>query len=232
MSKLPSVLAAALMTFTAVPFAAGDAPKMETPIQKASYGIGFNIGSGLANDGVDLNVPTFLAGLTDALKKMKPRLSEQEIRAAFTTVQQELQQKKAAGAPAQPGNVNNEGAAFLANNAQQPGVVTLPSGLQYKVITPGTGATPTARDKVVTHYRGRLLNGTEFDSSYSRNKPATFPVGGVIAGWTEALQRMKVGGKWELYVPSNLAYGPRGAGGKIGPNATLIFEIELLDIVK
>ena len=123
-----------------------------------------------------------------------------------------------------------QGEAFLADNSKKDGVVTLPSGLQYKIIHPGTGAKPTTSDAVVCNYRGTLIDGTEFDSSYKRNEPATFPVSGVIAGWTEALQLMPVGSKWQLYIPSNLAYGTRGAGGVIGPNAALIFDIELLSI--
>ena len=123
-----------------------------------------------------------------------------------------------------------EGERFLAENAKKPGVVTLPSGLQYKVLQEGTGAAPTRRSTVTTHYRGTLIDGTEFDSSYSRGQPASFGVTQVIAGWTEALQLMKVGAKWELYLPSTLAYGPRGAGGDIGPNEALVFLIELLAV--
>ena len=123
-----------------------------------------------------------------------------------------------------------EGETFLAENKNKEGVVTLPSGLQYKVITAGAGPTPKLTDTVTTHYRGTLIDGTEFDSSYKRNQPATFQVNGVIAGWTEALQLMHVGSKWQLFIPANLGYGARGAGGKIGPNATLIFDIELLAI--
>jgi FKBP-type peptidyl-prolyl cis-trans isomerase FklB len=125
-----------------------------------------------------------------------------------------------------------EGDTFLAENKKKPGVVTLPSGLQYKILKEGTGPTPKATDTVVTQYRGTLINGKEFDSSYKRNQPATFPCNQVIAGWTEALQKMKVGSKWQLFVPSNLGYGENGAGGDIGPNATLIFEVELIDIKK
>ena len=123
-----------------------------------------------------------------------------------------------------------DGEAYLAANAKKDGVKTLPSGLQYKVVTEGAGATPKASDTVTVHYRGKLVDGTEFDSSYSRNEPATFPVNGVIPGWTEALQLMKVGSKWELCIPANLAYGERGAGGRIPANATLVFEVELLGI--
>ena len=123
-----------------------------------------------------------------------------------------------------------EGDAFLAANKTKDGVVTLPSGLQYKILTQGTGPKPTPTDSVVCNYKGTLLNGTEFDSSYKRGQPATFPVGGVIKGWTEALQLMPVGSKWQLFVPSDLAYGQRGPGGGIGPNSTLVFEVELISI--
>ncbi len=124
----------------------------------------------------------------------------------------------------------NEGERFLAENKEKEGVTTLPSGLQYKVIKAGNGSSPKASDTVTTHYRGALIDGTEFDSSHKRGEPTSFPVGGVISGWTEALKLMKVGAKWQLFVPSDLAYGPRGAGQNIGPNATLIFEVELLSI--
>ena len=127
-------------------------------------------------------------------------------------------------------NNKKDGAAFLAANATKPGVVTLPSGLQYKILSPGTGPKPTATDSVICNYRGTLLDNTEFDSSYKRGQPATFPVGGVIKGWTEALQLMPVGSKWQLFIPTDLAYGDRGAGADIGPGATLIFEVELLSI--
>jgi len=144
--------------------------------------------------------------------------------------QKELMAKQQEAQKAVSAKAKAEGEAFLAANATKDGVVTLPSGLQYKVITPGSGASPKASDTVSVHYRGRLIDGTEFDSSYKRNEPTSFPVGGVIPGWTEALQLMKVGAKWELYVPAKLAYGDRGAGGLIPPGATLVFEVELLSI--
>jgi len=152
------------------------------------------------------------------------------MKAAREQQQAERAQQQAKHAQQAPKNLK-EGEAFLVENAKKEGVVTLESGLQYQVITPGTGNAPKATDKVTTHYRGTLIDGTEFDSSYKRGQPATFPVKGVIAGWTEALQLMKVGAKWQLFIPANLAYGKRGAGGKIGPNATLIFDIELISIV-
>lgn len=228
MSKLFRVLAAILFTAVATSVVvADDAPQLESSKQKASYGIGYNIGNDLSSNGLNVDTAAFLAGFNDALSGGASRLNQQEIQAAFVAMQQELQKNLVARAAQN----KKDGEAFLATNAKKPGVITLPSGLQYKVLTQGTGATPTARDMVKTHYRGRLLNGTEFDSSYSRNEPATLMVSGVIKGWTEALQLMKVGAKWELYVPSGLAYGAEGPGrGKIGPNETLVFEIELLGV--
>ncbi len=199
---------------------------------KASYAIGLNIGSNIRNDKMDLDLGLLFEGLRDAFEDKPRRLSDEQIRAAMTAFQEETRKREEALAKTAGGDNAKQGAAFLAANAKKPGVVTLPSGLQYKIVRRGTGLTPTARDTVKTHYRGTLINGKEFDSSYSRGQPAEFPVGGVIGGWTEALQRMKVGGKWQLFIPSNLAYGPRGSRPDIGPNATLIFDIELLEIVK
>jgi FKBP-type peptidyl-prolyl cis-trans isomerase FklB len=157
-------------------------------------------------------------------------MTDEEAKVALTTLQSELR-KKQDELKEQAGAANKkEGDAFLVANKTKPGVVTLPSGLQYKVLKEGTGAKPTASDTVVCEYRGTLINGTEFDSSYKRGQPATFGVGQVIKGWTEALQLMPVGSKWQLVLPSDLAYGDKGAGADIGPNATLIFEVELLSI--
>ncbi len=169
-------------------------------------------------------------GVKDALLGGKTRLTEEQAKAVLTEVQNEVrkqQQEKAAAASA---SNKKEGEAFLAANKSKEGVVTLPSGLQYKILTAGTGPKPTASDTVVCNYRGTLINGTEFDSSYKRGQPATFGVGQVIKGWTEALQLMPTGSKWQLFIPSSLAYGDRGAGAEIGPDATLIFEVELISI--
>jgi len=209
------------------------APRQMTSAKdKVSYTIGFNIGSSIKSDEMDLDLGFLFEGLRDAAQGKPQRLTDEEVQAVMMAFQAEMQQRQQASAQV-AGDANvKEGDAFLAANAKKPGVVTLPSGLQYMVVTPGTGPMPTAKDTVKTHYRGTLINGTEFDSSYSRNRPAEFPVGGVIAGWTEALQKMKVGAKWKLFIPSKLAYGPRGTGADIGPNSTLIFDIELLEIVK
>jgi FKBP-type peptidyl-prolyl cis-trans isomerase FklB len=204
---------------------------LSTPKQKASYAIGMNWGTGLHRQNVDVDSDALIQGMKDALAGNKTLLTEDEARAALMQLQSEMQAKQQAKA-AQEGEANKkEGDAFLAANKTKEGVVTLPSGLQYKILTPGTGPKPTAADSVVCNYKGTLINGTEFDSSYKRGEPATFPVSGVIKGWTEALQLMPVGSKWQLFVPADLAYGPRGTpGGPIGPNSTLIFEVELMSI--
>jgi FKBP-type peptidyl-prolyl cis-trans isomerase len=204
---------------------------LTTTKQKASYAIGMNWGTGLHRQGIDVDSAALVQGMKDALAGGKTLLTEDEARAALMQLQKEMQEKQQAKAT-QEGEANKkEGDAFLAANKTKEGVVTLPSGLQYKILTPGTGPKPTASDSVVCNYKGTLINGTEFDSSYKRGEPATFPVTGVIKGWTEALQLMPVGSKWQLFIPPDLAYGPRGTpGGPIGPNATLIFEVELVSI--
>jgi FKBP-type peptidyl-prolyl cis-trans isomerase FklB len=204
---------------------------LTTTKQKASYAIGMNWGTGLHRQGIDVDNPALIQGMKDALAGGKTLLTEDEARSALMQLQKEMQEKQQAKA-AQEGEANKkEGDAFLAANKTKEGVVTLPSGLQYKILTPGTGPKPTASDSVVCNYKGTLINGSEFDSSYKRGEPATFPVTGVIKGWTEALQLMPVGSKWQLFIPPDLAYGPRGTpGGPIGPNATLIFEVELISI--
>jgi FKBP-type peptidyl-prolyl cis-trans isomerase len=176
-------------------------------------------------------MPALMQGMKDAMAGSKTLLTEEEARAALMQLQSEVQAKQQAKA-AQEGEANKkEGEAFLAANKSKEGVVTLPSGLQYKILKEGSGPKPKATDSVVCNYKGTLINGTEFDSSYKRGEPATFPVTGVIKGWTEALQLMPVGSKWQLFIPSDLAYGARGTpGGPIGPNSTLIFEVELMSI--
>jgi FKBP-type peptidyl-prolyl cis-trans isomerase FklB len=203
---------------------------LKTQKDKLSYVIGLNIGKSLHKDSVDIDTAIFTRGVKDAISGAKTLLTEDEMKAVMTTLQTELRKKQEETMQA-AGEINKkEGDAFLAENKTKDGVVTLPSGLQYKIITAGTGPKPTAADSVVCNYRGTLLNGTEFDSSYKRGQPATFPVSGVIKGWTEAVQLMPVGSKWQLFVPADLAYGNRGAGPDIGPNATLIFEVELISI--
>ncbi len=169
-----------------------------------------------------------MRGIQDALSGAKALMTEEEIRQCLTEWQQELMVKQNAAAQKLGESNMKDGEVFLSENKNKEGVITLPSGLQYKVVK--AGAKPKSTDTVTTHYRGTLIDGTEFDSSYKRGQPARFAVNRVIAGWTEALQLMQVGAKWQLFVPSNLAYGARGAGDKIGPNATLIFEVELIAI--
>jgi FKBP-type peptidyl-prolyl cis-trans isomerase FklB len=215
---------AAATTKTAPPLA------LTTPKDKASYAIGMNIGKSLRKDSVDVNTAIVLRGMRDALAGGKTLLTDDEAKAAMVALQTDVRERQDKNM-AIAGDVNKaKGDAFLASNKAKDGVVTLPSGLQYKIVAPGTGPKPTLSDSVVCNYRGTLIDGTEFDASSKHGGPATFPVGQVIKGWTEALQLMPVGSKWQLYIPSDLAYGPRGAGGDIGPNSTLVFDIELLSI--
>jgi FKBP-type peptidyl-prolyl cis-trans isomerase FklB len=234
-AKKPAAPAAKSTSPTAKKTGASSSPSSVTALtttkQKASYAIGMNWGTGLHRQGIDVDSAALIQGMKDALAGGKTLLTEDEARTALQQLQSEMQAKQQAKA-AQEGEANKkEGDAFLAANKGKEGVVALPSGLQYKILTPGTGPKPTATDSVVCNYKGTLINGTEFDSSYKRGEPATFPVTGVIKGWTEALQLMPVGSKWQLVIPADLAYGPRGTpGGPIGPNATLIFEVELMSI--
>jgi FKBP-type peptidyl-prolyl cis-trans isomerase len=205
--------------------------ELKTQKDKASYAIGASIGRSLQRDGIDIDSNFLLRGLNDQLTGGKSLLTEDETKAVLTTVQQEARAKKEAEAKALGEANQKEGDAYLADNKTKEGVVTLPSGVQYKVEKQGEGPKPAATDTVECNYRGTLINGKEFDSSYKRGKPATFPVGGVIKGWTEVLQLMPVGSKYQVVIPGSLAYGPRPPNGSdIGPNATLLFEIELLSI--
>ncbi len=206
------------------------APALVTPKDKASYAIGADVGNNLKEQGIDVNPTVLMRGLKDVLAGSKLALSDEEIRAALITLQVKAQQKQADKAKALGAENEKEGGAFLKENAKKEGVIVLPSGLQYKILKAGDGPKPTLNDTVVCNYRGTLTNGKEFDSSYKRGQPATFPVKGVIKGWTEALQLMPVGSKWQLVVPPELGYGARGAGPDIGPNAVLVFEVELMSI--
>jgi FKBP-type peptidyl-prolyl cis-trans isomerase len=198
---------------------------------RVSYAIGMNVGSGLKRQSIDVDPNLVFQGLKDALSGGKTLMTEEEVRATFMSLQEGMRAKQEAKMKELGETNKKEGEAFLAANKAKEGVVTLPSGLQYKILQQGTGPKPTAADTVNCNYKGTLINGTEFDSSAKHGgKPATFPVGGVIKGWTEALQLMPTGSKWQLVIPSTLAYGERGAGADIGPNATLIFEVELVSI--
>lgn len=203
---------------------------LKTQKDRVSYAIGMNIGQNLHRQSIDVDPAILMQGLQASLADGKTLLTEQEEQAVLTEVQAEARKKQDEKMQQAGAENQKEAAAFLAANKAKPGVVTLPSGLQYKILKEGTGAKPMATDSVVCNYRGTLINGTEFDSSYKRGEPATFPVNGVIKGWTEALQLMPVGSKWQLFIPADLAYGARGAGPDIGPNTMLIFEVELLSI--
>ena len=204
--------------------------KLVTVEQQASYAVGVDIGNQLKKGQVHFDAEVLAEAIEDTLKGNELRLTQEEMTLAKEELMKQVkamleeQQNTQAAGNLESGNL------FLAENAKKEGVTTTESGLQYKVITAGAGATPTETDTVVTHYRGTLIDGREFDSSYSRNKPATFPVKGVIKGWTEALQLMKVGAKWQLFIPSNIAYGASKRSELILPNTALIFEIELLEI--
>ena len=195
---------------------------------RASYGVGRQMGEQLASnpfEGVDAEAVA--QGVIDALNGKDSQVARPELEEAFRTIGARMQEKQEAQSKMQA----KAGEIFLAENAKKEGVTVTDSGLQYEVITEGTGPKPTAKSRVKTHYHGTLIDGTVFDSSYNRGEPIDFAVGGVIAGWTEALQLMPVGSKWRLYIPHNLAYGERGAGGSIAPFSALIFDVELLDIV-
>lgn len=217
-----------------------DVKDFKSEKDKISYAIGMYFGNTIKRQAVDVDVDTVSKAIKDVVSGT-PKLTEQEAQQTIQAMQKDMMAKREAEAKVVGEKNKIEGKAFLSENAKKPGVMatnivvktptgTITNTLQYKVITEGKGATPKATDTVTTHYRGRLINGTEFDSSYKRGQPAEFPVGGVIKGWTEALQMMKVGSKWELYIPAGLAYGERGSPPNIGPDATLIFEIELLGI--
>ncbi|TKG95944.1 FKBP-type peptidyl-prolyl cis-trans isomerase [Puteibacter caeruleilacunae] len=201
------------------------ADNFKSQAEKFSYALGLSVASNLIGSGVkSVDVNTFADALTDAYTGKLPKLSPDEANKILQEYMSKLQDEEA--------NKNKEaGIKFLEENKGKEGVITLPSGLQYEVISEGEGDFPKETDQVKCHYHGTLIDGTVFDSSVQRGEPATFPVNGVIKGWVEALQLMSVGSKWKLYVPSDLAYGDRGAGGSIGPNTTLIFEVELLEIV-
>jgi len=203
---------------------------LKTPAQKFSYCFGLQIGNSLKRQGIELDPEMLAKAIKDVVTGGKPLLTDAEAMQVMENFRKDMKAKQD-DVNKKAGEKNKkDGDAFLADNAKKEGVKTLPSGLQYKVVKAGDGATPKAADTVTTNYRGTLIDGTEFDSSYKRGEPASFPVTGVIPGWTEALQLMKVGDKWQLFIPAKLGYGERGTGGPIGPNATLIFEIELLGI--
>ncbi len=202
----------------------------QTDQQKISYTLGYSIGYDFARKQLDMDPEMLIRGMRDALTGSDPALNEEDMRKAMTDLQQRMMAKQQEQVQQLAQSNAEAGRTFLAANRQKEGVKTTSSGLQYRVIGQGAGKKPSRDSTVTVHYRGRLLDGTEFDNSYKRNQPATFQVGGVIPGWTEALQLMQEGARWRLYIPSELAYGERGAGPMIGPNATLIFDVELISV--
>lgn len=210
----------------------GESKKVElTSVKdKVSYGIGMSMGRDFSNQKIEIDPAILAQGIKDTLAGGPTLMTDEEAQTTLMNFQQEMMAKQEAEAQAMGEKNQAAGAAFLAENGKKDGVVTLPSGLQYKILSEGTGKSPAKEDTVTVNYRGTLIDGTEFDSSYKRGEPATFPVGGVIPGWTEALQLMKEGAKWQLFIPADLAYGERGAGPVIEPNSALLFEVELISI--
>ena len=209
---------------------AQESQTLKSQKEKVSYIIGMDLANNLKKQSVEIDPDSLARGIKDALSGAKPQLTEQEVREIMTAFEKEVRAKQEESKKVMGQKNKIEGDKFLTGNKSKEGVKTLPSGLQYKVVKPGKRKKPKLTDTVTTHYRGTLIDGTEFDSSYNRGTPATFPVNGVIRGWTEALQLMEEGAKWQLFIPSALAYGERGAGQVIGPDAVLIFEIELISI--
>jgi FKBP-type peptidyl-prolyl cis-trans isomerase FklB len=201
---------------------------LKTTEQKASYTLGADIAKNFRDQGLEIDAKAFSLGLEDTLQNRTLKLSEEEMMSAINAVKQRMQKQLLEKQQSVARKNLEEGNAFLADNAKKEGVITLDSGVQYKVLTEGKGDSPTPEDTIVAHYRGTLLDGSEFDSSYQRGTPLTLQMGSVIKGWGEVLKRMKPGAKWEVYIPSEMAYGERGAGDAIGPNQALIFTIELI----
>jgi FKBP-type peptidyl-prolyl cis-trans isomerase FklB len=208
----------------------GEEISLKDSKDKVSYAIGLDVGNAMKKQSIDINTDIFMKGLKDSLSGDKKLMTDDEIRETMTAFSREMADKQKEMMKKAAEKNRQEGDVFLAENKKKEGIKTVASGLQYKVIEEGKGKTPKAGDTVTVNYRGTLIDGTEFDSSYKRGQPATFPVSGVIKGWTEALQLMKEGAKWQLFIPSDLAYADKGAGGIIGPNAVLIFDVELISV--
>lgn len=228
MKKL--LVASAVMACFASDSVAAEKAEPKTQKEKAGYSIGVSLGESLKKQGIELDIQMVIQGMKDSYSGSKLLMADKDIQTTLQSLQKDMAAKQNEQAVKEGLKNKKEGEAFLAANKKKEGVNTLPSGLQYKIIKEGSGKPPKKSDTVNVNYKGTLINGTEFDSSYKRGTPASFPVGGVIPGWTEALQLMKPGSKWQLFIPSNLAYGERGAGPMIGPNSTLIFEVELISI--
>lgn len=226
---LTLALVSSIRAQDAKPAAAAPDPALK---DKVSYFIGTQIGQDFKRNGIELNLELFTQAIQDSLEGKQSKYTDKDLEAAMEQFQTQMLAKQRAAADAAAGANTTEGEKFLAENGKRDGVTTTASGLQYEVVQKADGAKPKASDTVTVHYRGTLLNGKEFDSSYSRNEPTSFPLSGVIPGWTEGLQLMNVGSKFKFFIPSKLAYGERGAGQDIGPNATLVFEVELISIDK
>lgn len=215
-----------------LPLLAADAPALKTMEDKVSYSIGSDLGKNLKRQGIDINPQIFAKGMEDGMKGGELLMTEDEMKQVLSDFEKEMMNKKASEFNKQAEDNKAKGEAFLKDNKGKPGVVTLPSGLQYKIITKGTGSKPTKDDIVTVEYTGRLINGEVFDSTEKGGKPVSFKLDQVIPGWTEALQLMPAGSTWEVYIPANLAYGSRNVGGAIGPNETLIFNVHLIEVKK
>jgi FKBP-type peptidyl-prolyl cis-trans isomerase FklB len=227
MKILTVVIGLLIMTY---PVYAEQDTLLKTKKDKVSYAIGMDIGKNLKKQPIEINPEALSQGLRDSLTDEKTLMTDQEYSDTMNAFRTEMTQKQTEQMKEISDRNKKDGEKFLAENRKKEGVVTTESGLQYKIVTEGTGASPKSTDTVTVHYKGTLIDGKEFDSSHKRGQPATFPVNGVIKGWTEALQLMKTGAKWQLFIPSELAYGERGAGRNIGPNSTLIFDVELISI--
>lgn len=228
--KLVSVAVMGLAMNTVI--AATSAPALTTDMDKLSYSVGVDLGKNLKRQGIEINPMVMARGIQEAMSGGPLSMTEEEMKEALTKFQKDLMAKRAAQLDKKSEMNKATGEAFLAQNKSKAGVVTLPSGLQYKIITAGTGAKPLKEETVTVEYTGRLIDGTVFDSTDKAGKPASFKVSQVIPGWTEALQLMPAGSTWEIYVPANLAYGTRSVGGPIGPNETLIFNVHLISVKK
>ena len=226
------VAAAAMSLAMTTTMAATTTPALDSDIDKLSYSIGIDLGKNFKRQGIDVNPEILVKGLQDGISGNKSLLTEDQMRDVLDKFQKDLMAKRTAEYKKQAEENKAKGEAFLKENKAKEGVVTLPSGLQYKIIKSGSGKKPGKEDTVTVEYTGRLINGEVFDSTEKTGKPATFKLSQVIPGWTEALQLMSEGAIWEIYVPSDLAYGPRSVGGPIGPNETLIFKIHLLEVNK
>ena len=229
--RTASVLALSLMALGACSAPDGGPVTLESDDQKASYGIGLNMGGQLGPAESRIDMDALMAGIRDGMNGAEPQLAQEEIQAALQALTEAVREEESARMAEAAETNRAEGETFLAENAAKDGIMVTASGLQYEVIREGEGPKPAATDQVSIHYKGTLLDGTQFDSSYDRGQPSTFGVGGVIPGVAEGLQLMSVGSHYRFFIPSDLGYGPQGTQGDIGPNATLIFEVEMLEII-